>query len=236
MTLAPWHRESWRDLAARRRDGQLAHALLLCGPRGLGKRAFAERLARALLCERWPHGMACARCRSCRLPCAAARTRSRGPSALAHPGGYAGHPASSSSTLPGTPRKEIIESSSNRYVRSASVVQDRAIRRHASRSARSGRRDECEPRQCVAQDARGTDRGDRDGAGRRSGVAPAGDDPQPLPAHRIPGPARGAGTRLARRSGRGGQARRAGAGSRAAAIPASRCHGCAMVAWRCARR
>jgi DNA polymerase-3 subunit delta' len=47
----------------------LAHALLLCGARGVGKAAVAAALARALLCET-PHGerpgrLACGRCPSC---------------------------------------------------------------------------------------------------------------------------------------------------------------------------
>ena len=76
MILAPWQRENWRNLAARRRGGQLAHALLLCGPRGLGKRAFADNLAQALLCEQVDDdGMACAKCRACQLQADAHQVR-----------------------------------------------------------------------------------------------------------------------------------------------------------------
>jgi DNA polymerase-3 subunit delta' len=68
MTLAPWQREAWRRLAARRAQGTLPHALLLCGPGGVGKRAFAAAFAAALLCERVDaEGMACGACRACRL-------------------------------------------------------------------------------------------------------------------------------------------------------------------------
>jgi DNA polymerase-3 subunit delta' len=46
----------------------VAHALLLNGQVGLGKRQFAERLARALLCaEPGDTGDACGTCRQCRL-------------------------------------------------------------------------------------------------------------------------------------------------------------------------
>ncbi len=57
----PWHREVWERLAAHER---LAHALLLVGPAGVGKRVFAAALARRLVCE---EGRACGVCRSCRL-------------------------------------------------------------------------------------------------------------------------------------------------------------------------
>jgi DNA polymerase-3 subunit delta' len=62
----PWHRGPWerltRDLA------RLPHALLLHGESGIGKRAFALRLARLLLCRQplSPPG-ACGTCTGCRL-------------------------------------------------------------------------------------------------------------------------------------------------------------------------
>ena len=49
MSLAPWHGESWSKLIARRGQDRLPHALLLCGATGLGKRAFADAFAAALL-------------------------------------------------------------------------------------------------------------------------------------------------------------------------------------------
>lgn len=68
MTLAPWNREAWSHLVARRRRGALPHAILLAGPAGLGKREFAEAFARALLCEApGEEGYACGVCRACRL-------------------------------------------------------------------------------------------------------------------------------------------------------------------------
>ncbi len=67
-TLAPWQ-ESVLDSALRAIDqDRLGHALLLCGPPVIGKRAVAEILARRLLCTT-PNasGRACGQCRSCRL-------------------------------------------------------------------------------------------------------------------------------------------------------------------------
>ena len=49
-----------------KRKGQLPHALLLRGRQGIGKLAFAEALAQALLCEKpGPAGTACGRCTAC---------------------------------------------------------------------------------------------------------------------------------------------------------------------------
>jgi DNA polymerase-3 subunit delta' len=46
--------------------GRLAHAYLLVGPEGVGKRLFARELARALLCDRPPAPMtACDNCPAC---------------------------------------------------------------------------------------------------------------------------------------------------------------------------
>ncbi len=45
---------------------QLAHALLIKGPRGIGKQAFGTELAQALLCESpASDGTACAQCKAC---------------------------------------------------------------------------------------------------------------------------------------------------------------------------
>lgn len=68
MTLAPWHAEPWRQLSARRAQDCVPHALLVCGAEGLGKRAFADAFATALLCQRpRADGSACGDCRACRL-------------------------------------------------------------------------------------------------------------------------------------------------------------------------
>lgn len=62
----PWHDEPWRMMQDAARSGRLSHALLLAGPAGVGKRAFARRLAASLLCEsRLADGAACGSCRGC---------------------------------------------------------------------------------------------------------------------------------------------------------------------------
>ena len=59
-----WHSQQLQQLLASK--GTLPHALLLHGPRGIGKLAFARALSQALLCEA-PHadGAACGRCSAC---------------------------------------------------------------------------------------------------------------------------------------------------------------------------
>jgi DNA polymerase III subunit delta' len=67
MSHLPWHAEHWARLQARRQRDALPHALLLCGPRGLGKRDFLQRFVRGLLCQHPNDGEACGTCRSCLL-------------------------------------------------------------------------------------------------------------------------------------------------------------------------
>ncbi|MEP6898986.1 MAG: DNA polymerase III subunit delta' [Rhodanobacter sp.] len=67
MTGLPWHAEHWKRLQARRQRDALPHAMLLCGPVGMGKRAFATRFVNGLLCQQPVDGEACDRCRSCLL-------------------------------------------------------------------------------------------------------------------------------------------------------------------------
>ncbi len=61
----PWHDEVWRSLWMR--GHQLPHAMLLSGLSGLGKNAFAQRLAMTLLCSSPTAGGACGQCKDCRL-------------------------------------------------------------------------------------------------------------------------------------------------------------------------
>lgn len=60
----PWQDELWQQLAGRK---QHAHAYLLHGPAGIGKRALAERLMAHLLCQRPTAKDACGECKSCLL-------------------------------------------------------------------------------------------------------------------------------------------------------------------------
>ena len=67
MSVPSWHVELWTRLQARRQRNALPHALLLCGPQGLGKRDFLRRFVRGLLCQHPQDGDACGTCRSCLL-------------------------------------------------------------------------------------------------------------------------------------------------------------------------
>jgi DNA polymerase-3 subunit delta' len=61
--LFEWNIPLWRQLWAP--ASGLPHALLLTGPEGIGKSAFALALAARLLCESPAEGMACGQCPSC---------------------------------------------------------------------------------------------------------------------------------------------------------------------------
>lgn len=64
MKVFDWHRTQFEALTASR--AALPHALMLSGPRGVGKVDFARALAQACLCEAPTQtGMACATCRAC---------------------------------------------------------------------------------------------------------------------------------------------------------------------------
>lgn len=65
MEALPWHESQWQRVASMRESGRMPHALMLRGARGLGKGAFATRLAAALLCE--GEKKPCGTCRGCRL-------------------------------------------------------------------------------------------------------------------------------------------------------------------------
>jgi DNA polymerase-3 subunit delta' len=66
IEIYPWHEQLWRRIT--RELARLPHALLLHGEEGIGKRGFALRLARLLLC-RSPLAAheACGECAGCRL-------------------------------------------------------------------------------------------------------------------------------------------------------------------------
>lgn len=64
----PWQAAQWRRVRAACASRRLAHALLLRGPSGVGKRVFAERLSAMLLCEAPTLGdRPCGQCRGCHL-------------------------------------------------------------------------------------------------------------------------------------------------------------------------
>ncbi|WP_166260237.1 DNA polymerase III subunit delta' [Marinobacter salicampi] len=64
-----WHSAAWASVNTRVHAGQLPHALLVGGERGVGKRLFAEALAHKLVCEQ-PQGpdlLPCGGCKQCKL-------------------------------------------------------------------------------------------------------------------------------------------------------------------------
>ncbi len=62
--VLPWQLDLWRQLAGR---AQHAHAYLLHGPAGIGKRLLADQLMALLLCQRPVDARACGECKSCQL-------------------------------------------------------------------------------------------------------------------------------------------------------------------------
>lgn len=63
--LLAWHQPLWSRLVSRL--DRLPHALLLAGPRGVGKSRFARALAARLLCAApTAEGFACGKCSACR--------------------------------------------------------------------------------------------------------------------------------------------------------------------------
>lgn len=62
--IYPWQRALWQQLSGRARH---AHAYLLHGPAGIGKRALADHLVAFLLCQHPLDGAACGQCKACHL-------------------------------------------------------------------------------------------------------------------------------------------------------------------------
>lgn len=63
----PWLAERWDYLARLYEQARLPHALLINGPQGVGKSAFAHAFADYLLCHQRSDGHACGQCKSCLL-------------------------------------------------------------------------------------------------------------------------------------------------------------------------
>lgn len=64
QSIYPWQHTVWQQLIQRRE--QLPHALLLHGPAGIGKSAFADALIASILClTPKSDGDACGQCKSC---------------------------------------------------------------------------------------------------------------------------------------------------------------------------
>lgn len=63
----PWQLDEWQHLVQQIASRKLPHALMIAGPRGIGKRHLADALAQLLLCQAPIEGTACGRCRGCEL-------------------------------------------------------------------------------------------------------------------------------------------------------------------------
>lgn len=64
----PWQDGIWAQLAKQISRDRLPNGLLLVGPRGVGKRALAERLVASLMCtNRTEHASPCGQCKGCTL-------------------------------------------------------------------------------------------------------------------------------------------------------------------------
>lgn len=63
----PWQLPEWQQLVQQHAARKLPHALMLAGPKGIGKRHLADALAQLLLCDAPIEGTACGKCRGCEL-------------------------------------------------------------------------------------------------------------------------------------------------------------------------
>lgn len=117
--FAPWQERVYEQTAQALDTGRLGHALLFCGPAGLGKLAVVERLAKRVLCtDRPAAGEPCGACRSCRLFAARSQldpVETRPDGSLAYPDGRSGHPdllqigfVINDKSRPPKPRTEIV--------------------------------------------------------------------------------------------------------------------------------
>ena len=65
-SIHPWQADQWHRLRARRGEGRLPHAMIVCGPGGTGERAFADAVMQSLLCTAAPETAPCGACAACR--------------------------------------------------------------------------------------------------------------------------------------------------------------------------
>lgn len=67
LTPLPWQVPQWAQIMQQKQAGQLAHAYLVQGDQGLGKRLFVEKLAISLLCLDKESADACGECSVCKM-------------------------------------------------------------------------------------------------------------------------------------------------------------------------
>ncbi|MBC7183913.1 MAG: DNA polymerase III subunit delta' [Marinobacter sp.] len=68
----PWLKRAWQTVQSRIAEDRLPHALIIAGERGVGKRAWAQAVARLRLCDRPVSReagtpLACGQCKQCQL-------------------------------------------------------------------------------------------------------------------------------------------------------------------------
>jgi DNA polymerase-3 subunit delta' len=67
LTPLPWQTPQWTQLMQQKKADQLAHAYIVQGDQGLGKRLFVEKFAIALLCLNKESTDACGECTVCKM-------------------------------------------------------------------------------------------------------------------------------------------------------------------------
>ena len=67
LAIYPWQQKQWQRLQEMQQHARLPHALLLCGPEGIGLKQFALSVSMQILCEDKSNTKACGRCQSCQL-------------------------------------------------------------------------------------------------------------------------------------------------------------------------
>lgn len=65
--MLDWHKLPWQRFTQQLAQDKTPHAILVSGPPGVGKHAFAQAMAARLLCESRSESLACNVCRGCRL-------------------------------------------------------------------------------------------------------------------------------------------------------------------------
>ncbi len=63
----PWQLGEWHQLTQQIAAKKLPHAMMIAGPKGIGKRHLADALAQLLLCQAPIEGTPCGKCRGCEL-------------------------------------------------------------------------------------------------------------------------------------------------------------------------
>jgi len=69
LKIYPWQNKQWQRLLEMQQQNRLPHAMLFCGPEGIGLNQFAQTLAMQLLClsENVDSESACGNCKNCQL-------------------------------------------------------------------------------------------------------------------------------------------------------------------------